>query len=170
MNHQESVDIVDDNNRVLYYTTKTRAHQKNLLHRTIISEVINNTGEMLLVKQASHKQDVGQYVSPVGGHIKSGETELDALRRETLEEVGLKIFSYKRIGQAIYNRFILNRHENHFFIVYEIYTDKIPVLNDESDEYRYFTQKEIRSSLAKNPEIFGAAFHFVIDQFYPLLR
>ena len=170
MDDQERVDIVNEDNQILYSTSKTEAHKKNLLHRTIISEVINNEGKMLLVKQASHKQDVGQYVSPVGGHIRSGETEFQALEREAMEEIGLKNFSYKRVGQAIYNRFVLNHHENHFFIVYEIFSNVLPTLNDESDGYKYFTQEEITLALVKNPEVFGAAFHFVIDHFYPDLR
>jgi isopentenyl-diphosphate delta-isomerase len=91
MNHNlsELVDIVDENNIVIRQMSKSQAHQQGLLHRTVISEIINSKGQWLLVKQAGDKQDPGQYVSPVGGHIKAGEAELEALAREAHEETGI---------------------------------------------------------------------------------
>ena len=88
----EQVDIVNENNEVIGQADKSEAHQKGLLHRTVISEVINSTGEWLLVKQASDRQDPGQYVSPVGGHMRAGESEISALLREAEEELGIKNF------------------------------------------------------------------------------
>ena len=164
----EKVDIVDKNLKVLYSTTKAKAHEKGLLHPTIIAEVINTKGEWLLVKQASHKQDAGRYVSPVGGHVKSGELEVDALKREVLEEVGLKDFKYKRVGQHIYNRKVLGKIENHYFIIYEIYSNGKVTLNDESVDYQRFSIKKIKKTLKDNPEFFGKAF-YQIKVLYPSL-
>ena len=62
----EKVDVVDKNLKVLYSVEKQEAHDKGFLHPTVIAEVINSRGEWLLVKQAGHKQDPGQFVSPVG--------------------------------------------------------------------------------------------------------
>lgn len=78
----EQVDIVDENNTVLYQTSKQEAHEKGLLHQCVIAEVVNKNGEMLLVKQSVTKQEPGKYVSPMGGHVRSGETLDDALKRE----------------------------------------------------------------------------------------
>lgn len=77
----EQVDIIDENLKVLYSCDKSEAHEKGLLHATVIAEVHNSKGEWMLVKQASDKQDAGQYVSPVGGHVAAGESFEDALRR-----------------------------------------------------------------------------------------
>ena len=118
---EEQVDIVDERNRVLYQTSKQEAHEKGLLHRCIIAEVIDGEGKWTLVKQAYDRQDAGQYVSPVGGHVRAGESETDVLKREALEELGLTDFTDKYIGKAIYNRFVKKRSESHFFILYEIY-------------------------------------------------
>lgn len=46
----EFVDIVDENNKVLYKTSKKEAHKKGLLHRCVISEIINSKGEQLIDK------------------------------------------------------------------------------------------------------------------------
>jgi isopentenyl-diphosphate Delta-isomerase len=166
---EEKVDIIDENNLVLYQTLKADAHKQGLLHRIILVEVINSKGEYLLVKQASDRQDPNKYVSPVGGHIKSGESEIDALRRETLEESGIKEFTYKYIGRAIYNREVNNRKENHMFILYEIYANENPILNQESVGYKWFSQNELKSSMKNKPEIFGDAWFFAARAFYPEL-
>ena len=163
----EIVDIVDEENKVLYQMSKDEAHDKGLLHRTIIVEVRNSQGQWLLVKQAPHKQDKDQYVNPVGGHIKAGESEIEAIKRETEEETGIKVLDYIRIGNSIYNRFIRGKQENHFFIIYQITTDETPVLNDESVEYRWFTEKELKETIKNHPELFGDSLFDVLKKFYP---
>lgn len=163
----EIVDIINEQNEVLYQTSKDKAHQIGLLHRCIIAEVIDSQGKWTLVKQASDKQDAGQYVSPVGGHIRTKESEADALRRETLEEMGITNFTSKFIGKAILNREVIGRKENHLFIVYEIYTDQPPTLNHESVSCKKFSFKQIKKEIRSNPTQFGQAFHFVMEKFYP---
>jgi len=162
----ELVDIVDKNDQIIGNIAKDIAHEKGLLHRTVIAEVINTKGEWLLVKQASHKQDAGQYVNPVGGHVSSGETEDEALKRETAEEVGIKNFKYNHVGKVIFNRKVIGRKENHYFIVYEIYSDENIQLNDESVDYKWFSKSEIESLIKNNPKMFGDGFHFVWNNFY----
>lgn len=169
---EEYVDVVNENDEVLYAISKQDAHTKGLLHRTVIAEVIDSKGAWTLVKQASNRQDALQYVSPVGGHVSAGETEDDALKREAYEEMGLQSenFTYKQIGKAIFNRTVLNRYENHLFILYEITTDQTPVLNHESIDYKVFQIEELKQEIQKHPQIFGAAFHFVVNTFYKSLQ
>ncbi len=165
----EIVDIVDDNGKILYHIEKKVAHQKGLLHKTVIAEVRNPKDEFLLIKPYDHKQDAGQYVSPVGGHIKAGESNIKALKREVQEEIGINNFTFKFIGKAIFNRHILNRHENHYFYVYEIYTDETPKLGNEAESYKWFTREELRKTLKENSHDFGDAYFFVVKNFYPEL-
>lgn len=162
----EYVDIVDKNDQVIGNISKEEAHQKGLLHRTVIAEVMDSKGNWLLVQQAGHKQDAGQFVSPVGGHVSKGETEEDALKREAFEEIGIKGFTYKLKGKAIYGRIVKDKKENHYFIVYEIRSDHTPKLNEESVHYKWFSIEEIKKTFKENPKIFGEAFHFVWNHFY----
>jgi 8-oxo-dGTP pyrophosphatase MutT (NUDIX family) len=168
-NPKEVVDVVNESDEVLSQITKGEAHEKGLLHRTTIGEVIDSQGRWILVKQSSDRQDAGQYVSPVGGHVKAGESEDEALKREAMEECGIEGFDFKLIGKKIFNRDILGRHENHYFILYEIYSDKEIKINEESVSYKAFTKDELKDALKKMPEMFGAAFHFVLKEFYPEL-
>lgn len=163
----EIVDVVDEEGKVLYQIDKKIAHQKGLLHKTVITGVINSKGELLLIKPYSHKQDAGQYVSPVGGHIKSGETDEEGLKREVKEEIGIVNFTFKFIGKAIFNRQVLDRRENHYFYIYETFTDKTPKLGDEAESYKWFTKNELKKTLKENPTDFGDAYIFVVKNFYP---
>ncbi|MFH1713038.1 MAG: NUDIX hydrolase [Candidatus Jacksonbacteria bacterium] len=166
---KETVDIIDKNCNILYQTTKQEAHKKGLLHATIISEVKDSQERWMLVKQAADRQDAGQYVSPVGGHVRAGESWEDALKREALEEVGLKDFNFKYVGKVIFNRHVLSRQENHYFIMYEIFSDAKPCLGPESVGYKWFTDEDLKTGFKKTPGIFGDAFVFVVREFYPHL-
>ncbi len=167
----EMVDVVDEQNNILYPIRKDEAHAKGLLHRTVIAEVCDFDGKILLVKQAADRQDPGQYVSPVGGHVTSGEKEEEALKRETMEEIGLKDFKYKFIGRFIFNRFVKtkNRQENHYFIVYQIYCDGKLKLGKESVSYKAFTEKELKDRLSSHREEFGEAHIALVKKFHPEL-
>lgn len=169
MDEEEIVDIVDERGRVLYPLTKVEAHQKGLLHKTVIAEVRDSKGRWLLIEQAPHKQDAGQYVSPVGGHVKSGESEEEALKREAMEEIGLENFEYELVGRKIFNRTVLGRHENHYFIVFKITTDEPLKLGDEAVGYKAFEEEYLQKELEANPNKFGGAFFFVVENFYPHL-
>lgn len=163
----EMVDEVDAENNVLRSVSKDDAHAKGLLHRTVIGEIRDSKGRYVLVKQAPDRQDPGQYVSPIGGHVRSGESDEDALRREALEETGLRDFEFRFIGKFILNRFVRNRQENHYFIVYEIESDEDLILNHESVSYRRFAPEEIGRKLQKGSTEFGGAYVAVVHNLYP---
>ncbi len=167
MSQDELVDIIDEDGNKIKVVTKRDAHKDGLLHKTVISQVIDSKGRWLLVGQSKDRQDAGQFVSPVGGHVTAGETEIEALKREANEEVGLVgDFKYEYVGRAVFNRSVIGRQENHLFIMYKIYSDAQPVLNDESESCEYFTETKLAFELKTHPEHFGDAFHFVINQFF----
>jgi isopentenyl-diphosphate delta-isomerase len=166
---EEMIDIVDEQDVVLYQEKKMVAHQKGLLHRTVIGGVRDSQGHWVVVQQASGRQDAGQFVNPVGGHVQAGESNEEALKREALEEIGFNDFEYKYVGKFIFNREVIGRNEHHYFIVYEIYTDKELRLSHEAVAYRAFSPQEYVQQLKENPVIFGAAHMAVLRQLYPEL-
>ncbi len=166
----ELVDIVDKDLNIIDTVPKQEAHEKGLLHKTVIAEIINSKGEMILIQQNTHKQDAGRWVSPVGGHVTAGESDEDALKRETLEECGISDFTFSLKGKAIYNRDVNGKQENHYFIVYELYSDASLTLNEESMNYQAFSKENLLRLLKENHNQFGEAFHFVVHTFYPELQ
>ncbi len=170
MSQDEVVDIVNEQGLTIGIVSKKEAHQNGLLHKVVVSEVIDSQGRWLLVKQSSDRQDAGKYVSPMGGHVSAGESNDDALKRETYEELGLAgAYRYELAGTAILNRTVIGRQENHYFVVYKIFSDARPILNQESESFRYLTPDELKIELAERPHHFGQAFHFIVKNIFPEL-
>ena len=166
MSQDEKVDIIDENCNFVKVVFKKDAHVEGLLHKCVIAQLIDSQGRWCLVKQSSDRQDAGQYVSPMGGHVSAGESDIDALKREVLEELGLKDFKYEYMGRVIYNREVIGRKENHFFIMYKVFSDEEPVLGNEAESCKYFTLDKIKKELKENPRNFGDAFHAVVKEFH----
>lgn len=163
----EKVDIVDSDNIIVATVLKKEAHEKGLLHRCVIGMIRNSKGEWLLVKQSADRQDAGQYVAPIGGHVSAGESQDAALKREAAEEVGFEDeFAFTYIGSGIFDRRVIGRHENHLFLMYQIESDTVPRLNHESESFRYFSEDELKRLLNEEPDMFGNACHFGLRAFY----
>ena len=163
---EEIVDIVDESGTVLRQAAKTAAHKHGWLHKTAIG-YLRYGDDWAFACQAANRQDAGQLVAPVGGHVKAGESELDALLREAEEEIGTRNITYKYIGTKRFHRQVIGRDENHLFVVYEIATDDLIQINEESVAIERFTENELKETLAKSPERFGDPFYFVLESFYP---
>lgn len=165
--HEEVVDVVDPTSAILFQTTKADAHRRGLLHRTVIGEVRDPGGNTVLVRQTADRQDPGLLVSPVGGHVRAGESEEEALLRETDEEIGLTSIRFAPMGRFIFKRRVLQRIENHLFVVFEIYADPgAIVLGSEADSLTVMSRRELSTALRTTPEIFGASFHAVVRCLY----
>lgn len=170
MSDEEKVDILDEEENFIEIVYKRDAHERGLLHKCVIANVIDSEGRWLLTRPSKNRQDPGQYVSPMGGHVSTGETDLEALKRELIEELGLIDFKYEFVGKAIFDRHVIGRHENHYFKVYKVFSDAKPILSHEAESYKYFTEDEIKKELKENPKLFGDAFHFVVKNIYPHLN
>ncbi len=107
---------------------------------TVGALVINQSGDCLLIK--THKWR-DRYGIP-GGKIQAGETMLEALRRELLEETGLAI----RDERLILVQDCIDSPEfykpAHFLLInYVAWTDGADVrLNDEAQSYRWIQPKD----------------------------
>ena len=65
--HHELLDIVNEDNEVLHQATRGEAHERGLLHRCVLAQLVNSQGEWTLVRQAADRQDAGQWVLPWAG-------------------------------------------------------------------------------------------------------
>jgi len=89
----EYIDIVDrDGNSMQKIALKSEAHKNGWYHNTIHLWLYTSDGNILL-QQRSHKKTIYPLLwdVSVAGHIDAGETFIDALLRETKEEIGLQL-------------------------------------------------------------------------------
>ena len=162
----ELIDILDLSGKTLRQSMKSEAHEHGWLHKTVIG-YLRYGDDWALVNQASDKQDAGQLVAAVGGHVAAGESDIEALLRESEEEIGTRNITYRHVGDAVFHRQVIGRDENHVFIVYEISTDDPIVLNEESESIERFSAEEFKLALSEQPDRFGEALLFNIEKFYP---
>ena len=163
---EELVDILGDNGNVLRQELKTEAHKHGWLHKTVIG-YLKFESDWSLVRQAADRQDADQLVAPVGGHVKAGENEIEALLRESEEEIGTRNIRYTHVGDKVFHRQVIGRDENHWFTIYEIETDDPIMLNEESVAIERFSADELKKALREYPDNFGDAYYFVLESFYP---
>ena len=162
----ERVDIVDEKGAVLRQALKTEAHKHGWLHKTVIG-CLRYGEDWALVRQAADRQDAGQWVNPVGGHVRAGESDAEALLRESEEEIGTRDIQYTFLGRGRFHRQVIGRDENHLFVVYEIRTDAVIQLGPEATEMNTFSARELKNWAVQNHSGLGDAYLFVAEKFYP---
>lgn len=146
----EMLDLVNDQDEIIGSMERNEVYANNLHNFRVINCFIRNAeGKLFIPRRQKHKRlfPLGLDVS-AGGHVSSGETYLEAFKKETLEELNLDIetVSYKTLGT-------LTPHNNNvsaFMTVYEITSNETPSYNqDDFIEHYWLTPKELREKLAK---------------------
>ena len=86
----ETIDVVDDEDRVVGKATRREMRERNLLHRAVYIFVVNPLGEVFVHRRTATK-DVypGYWDVCVGGVVVAGETYDAAAEREIAEELGI---------------------------------------------------------------------------------
>jgi ADP-ribose pyrophosphatase YjhB (NUDIX family) len=125
--------------------------------------VIDGEGHLLLMKRS----DSGCW-GPPGGAVEPGEVVENAAKRETLEEMGLKIGQMELFGvfsgPALYYKYPNGDEVYNVTIVYLSRDwNGIMKVNEEHTEFRWFRREEIPSSEYISPPIIP-----VIEQYKKL--
>ena len=86
----EIFDVVDADDQVIGQAPRGEVHARDLWHRAVHLLVFNEKGELFLQKRSPWKdKHPSKWDSSAAGHLDSGETYLEAARRELAEELGL---------------------------------------------------------------------------------
>jgi isopentenyldiphosphate isomerase len=149
MMSEEIFPIVDEEGNQISTALRSVCHdgKSMLLHPVVHFHLINERGEIFLQKRSMSKDLLpGRWDSAVGGHINPGETPEEALKRETEEELGIKIFSYTLNKKYVW----ISSLERELVYSFTGSSTDTPVVNrDEIDEGRFWSVEEIRILLGK---------------------
>lgn len=87
----EELPVVDENGNVTGAAKRSAAHlNKDLLHPVVHMHIITEKRLFLQKRPDWKKVQPGKWDTAVGGHIGLREVPLDAVKREALEELGVK--------------------------------------------------------------------------------
>lgn len=104
-----------------------------------VTIIIEKDGRYLLGKRSSWKASAPGYWCPVSGKIEAGESEMEAVCREALEEVGLKVEPIKKLCEMDTRD---GSGRLHWWLV-RILEGEAYLKNDEHSEIGWFTMEEI---------------------------
>ena len=95
----ERFPVVDENDRIRRYASRSEVHGNNLRHRAVHIFIFNEAGETYL-QQRSRSKDRHplKWDSSAAGHVTAGETYDQTARRELKEELGVAL-SLERISK-----------------------------------------------------------------------
>ena len=118
------------------------------LHPVVHLHVMDRTGRLYLQKRSMHKDiQPGRWDTAVGGHVDYGESIVEALFRETSEELGFTEFNPVPVIAYTFESEIEKELVNVFAAIgnFSPVPDK-----DEVDEGRYWKPEEIKENFGKS--------------------
>lgn len=145
----EMFPVVEPSGVVVGQASRMYCHSgAKVLHPVVHLHVIDRYGAIYLQKR-SMKKDIqpGRWDTAVGGHIDYGESILEALFRESSEELGLRDYNPVYIDSYIFESEIERELVNVFAAVghFNVVPDY-----DEVDEGRYWTMDEINRDMGRS--------------------
>lgn len=145
----EYLDLVDENDNVVGKKKRSEVYAKNLSNfRVVNAFVVNSKGEIWIPRRAANKRIFPLCLDmSMGGHVESGESYEDTLKRETKEE--LNIDTDKVPVRSLGHLTPQKDGVSAYMKVYEIKMDETPNYN-KSDfvEYFWLTPKALFERIA----------------------
>lgn len=149
----ELIDVYDENNNYLGYSLeRSKIHKKNLWHRHVSAWIMNYNGDVLLQQRALIKKKNSGKWSKTGGHVESGETCEESIKREVYEEIGLEVNDEEIENIDIFKSINPNEHYYAYgYIFFTDYKEKDFVLQkEEVKRVKYYTIEEIEDIRKKD--------------------
>lgn len=157
----ELIDVLDENGN---YTGKVEerklVHDNGLWHTHVGVWIMNKNGELLFQQRSMQKKvNFGKWTR-TGGHVDSGEKPLNAIQRETYEEVGVNIplDNFKLLSvnkEEVYNpdNQIMNiQFIYSYFTVVDYKIEDYTMQEEEVSDLKYITIEEMEKACKNKDE------------------
>lgn len=146
---EEILPVVEPNGVVRGRSLRSYVHGgSKVLHPVVHLHLINRYGEIFLQKRSMSKKLLpGRWDTAVGGHVSYGESLQEALFREASEELGAFEFNPIYMGNYVFESEIEREFVSIFAAVGNF---QLNPENDEVDEGRWWSEKEIIKANGKN--------------------
>lgn len=141
---EELLPVVNENGEVIGSATRAECHNgSKLLHPVVHLHIFDSENNLFLQRRSETKKiQPGKWDTAVGGHVDLGESVIDALMRETFEEMGLSGFEPVHLATYIFESDV-ERELIHSFCVRGVDKSMLNHSRDEIDEIRAFSANDI---------------------------
>jgi isopentenyldiphosphate isomerase/intracellular septation protein A len=145
---EEWFDLVDAEGRVTGRAPRSVCHsRKGLLHPVVHLHVLDGRDRLFLQKRSLAKEiQPGKWDTAVGGHVRSGETVEQALKRETAEETGLEDLKAQPLARYVWESGV----ESELVFMFVARSRQEPRVDPaESSEGRFWKIAKVREAIGK---------------------
>jgi isopentenyl-diphosphate delta-isomerase type 1 len=168
---EELLQIVDRDGNPVGTAPRRECHgNPELIQAVVHLHLFDPAGRLYLQKRAATKDRYpGRWDSSVGGHVASGETPDQAIRREAREELGIDLSDQtgpaglhllERLEPYIYSDDV----ESEYVIPYRLVTSTRPRPNpEEVKEGAFFEVEDVSHRLEAQPESFTPHFRLAYE-------
>ena len=149
----ELIDILDENGIKTGNTSTIKELHKSGKWHKVVGIIIYDFNKKLLMQQRALNEisDPGKWDISAAGHVNSGETEIEAVKRELSEEIGLNLkenqielfMSYKK---EVNNKTVNKKHLEDIYIA-QIDAESInefTIQNEEVEQVKWFSINELK--------------------------
>ncbi|MCP4216490.1 MAG: NUDIX domain-containing protein [bacterium] len=145
---EEWFDIVDRDGKVTGRAPRSICHSgPGMLHPVVHLHVIDSKDRIFLQKRAMTKKiQPGKWDTAVGGHIASGETVEEGLKREAAEELGITDYKPGLLGKYVWETDV---ESELVFMFVTRYEGTITIDKEEIDEGKFRRIKKIKEMVGK---------------------
>ena len=152
---EETVDIIDERDRITGRAPKALVHLQGLRHRVAAVLLQGEDGKYLIPTASGIKAEAGLLYHSAAGHVLSGESYENSARRELQEETGVTAEELDCLGAFWFEKDYPSRIEKESFHVYRVpYRRSMgPVrLNEEQVNEQWITEAELEALYRDRPE------------------
>ena len=150
---KEILPIVDECDKIIDEVDKANFDKTTgRIYRTVSLILFDKSGNFLIQRRAFSKATfAGKWqFSAAAGHVKIGESYLDAVYRETVEEIGLSLENKRRFMQ--------------FFVAkVDFNLENLAILRDEVAEIKLVNFDEFQKMLKESPDDFIDSPEFALE-------
>lgn len=165
----ERIQIVDENDQPIGASTRQEAWAKGSFYRLVQIVIRDENGDFLLQKRSMQKPLYpGRWTNAASGHVDEGETYEIAAPRELKEEIGVDV-PLTFVGKFLVQRKDDDKTINQFNGVFEgkiSQGKELTLQPEEVSEVKWFSPKDLRESIGKNPDDFTPAMVRAFEEFY----
>ena len=155
----EYLDLYDKNKKItgdIIVRTHDKANVPNNKYINIVLVFIKNCEDKFLLQLTSKEKD--SVIATTGGHVKSGQTSIEAILCEIEEELGLKIDDNEVEYVGTYKRKFA--FVDVYYLYRDISVDEITLQKEEVESVKWYTIDEINDLIISNKLRKGNIFAF----------
>ena len=165
---EETLILVDNNDREIGYEAKLKTHIDGLLHRAFSVIIYNSKGEMLIQKRSKEKYHSSNlWANACCGHPRINESNILAAKRRLGEELGFTCDLFK-LTEVKYNLLLDNKLYEHEYthLFTGLYDGELNLDIDEVEEVKWININFLQQDIKSNAGNYAEWFKLYLNKYY----